>query len=69
MEDNADNIDFVKAAEFEKQLRHDVMAHVHTFAVAAPSASPIIHLGEIKIAILKNYFSHSIRKQAQHRAS
>ena len=27
------------------QVRHDVMAHVHTFGVACPSAAPIIHLG------------------------
>ena len=26
-------------------MRHDVMAHVHTFGVAAPVAAPIIHLG------------------------
>ena len=27
------------------QVRHDVMAHVHTFGVACPSAAAIIHLG------------------------
>ena len=27
------------------QVRHDVMAHVHTFGVACPLAAPIIHLG------------------------
>ncbi|MHC4330658.1 MAG: lyase family protein, partial [Planctomycetota bacterium] len=40
-----DDIDFRKAARYEKQFRHDVMAHVYTFADAAPKASPIIHLG------------------------
>jgi len=40
-----DDIDFKKAAKFEKQFRHDVMAHVYTFAAAAPKAAPIIHLG------------------------
>ena len=39
------SIDFDKAAEFERKLRHDVMAHVRTFAEAAPKAAPIIHLG------------------------
>jgi len=29
----------------EKKLRHDVMAHVHTFGTACPKAMPIIHLG------------------------
>lgn len=46
MEQNVDKIDFALAAENEKKLRHDVMAHVHTFAIAAPSAGPIIHLGK-----------------------
>lgn len=46
MELNIDNIDFALAAENEKKLRHDVMAHVHTFAIAAPKASAIIHLGK-----------------------
>ncbi|MHC4751500.1 MAG: adenylosuccinate lyase [Planctomycetota bacterium] len=40
-----DDIDFKKAARYEKQFRHDVMAHVYTFGDAAPKASPIIHLG------------------------
>ena len=40
-----DDIDFAKAARYEKQLRHDVMAHIRTFGDAAPKAAPIIHLG------------------------
>jgi len=40
-----DDIDFKKAARYEKQFRHDVMAHVYTFGDAAPKAAPIIHLG------------------------
>ena len=40
-----DDIDYDLAARKEKELRHDVMAHVHTFAVACPEAAPIIHLG------------------------
>jgi len=45
MRDNINNIDFQLAAEQERKVRHDVMAHVHTFGVAAPKAAPIIHLG------------------------
>ncbi len=45
MAKHIDNIDFKKAARYEKQFRHDVMAHVYTFADAAPKAAPIIHLG------------------------
>jgi adenylosuccinate lyase len=40
-----DDIDFKRAADYEKKFRHDVMAHIHTFAEAAPKAAPIIHLG------------------------
>ncbi|HLB74602.1 MAG TPA: adenylosuccinate lyase [Sedimentisphaerales bacterium] len=40
-----DDIDFNKAARFEKEFRHDVMAHVYAFGAAAPKAAPIIHLG------------------------
>jgi len=40
-----DDINFKKAAEYEKKVRHDVMAHIHTFAEATPKAAPIIHLG------------------------
>jgi len=45
MKRHLDNIDFSKAAKFEKKFRHDVMAHIHTFASVAPKAAPIIHLG------------------------
>jgi adenylosuccinate lyase len=40
-----DDIDFKKAARYEKKFRHDVMAHIHTFGEAAPKAAGIIHLG------------------------
>jgi adenylosuccinate lyase len=45
MAKHLDDIDFKKAARYEKQFRHDVMAHVYTFADAAPKAEAIIHLG------------------------
>src|SRR4030043_1157683 len=40
-----DDINFNKAAAYEKKVRHDVMAHIHTFADAAPKAAPINHPG------------------------
>ncbi len=45
MEAHLDDIDFEKAAQYEKELRHDVMAHVHTYGEVCPKAMPIIHLG------------------------
>ncbi len=45
MRAHIDDIDFEKAAQYEKKLRHDVMAHVHTYGEVCPKAMPIIHLG------------------------
>lgn len=45
LKSQAENIDFDKAAEYEKKFRHDVMAHVHAYGDVAPLAKPIIHLG------------------------
>ncbi len=39
------DIDYAVAAQKERELRHDVMAHIHTFGLACPKARPIIHLG------------------------
>ena len=39
------DIDFDAAAEHERRMRHDVMAHVHTFGDIAPKARGILHLG------------------------
>ena len=54
MEANVDNIDFARAADWEKRLRHDVMAHVHTFEEAAPAAKGIIHLGATSQYVVDN---------------
>lgn len=45
LELHVNDIDYTMAAEQEKKLRHDVMAHVHTYGAACPKAMPIIHLG------------------------
>ncbi len=39
------DINFEVAGEYEKKLRHDVMAHVHTYGDQAKTAKAIIHLG------------------------
>ncbi len=41
----ATNINFEVAAQKEKEIRHDVMAHVYAFGLQCPTAEPIIHLG------------------------
>ncbi|HBH13127.1 MAG: Adenylosuccinate lyase, partial [Clostridiales bacterium 38_11] len=45
LESNIYNIDFEMAAQKEKEFRHDVMAHVHTYGDQCPLARSIIHLG------------------------
>lgn len=45
MKSQINNIDYEKAKEYEASLRHDVMAHVHTYGDACPKAAGIIHLG------------------------
>lgn len=45
MRSNLDNIDFDIAAQKEKEIRHDVMAHVFEFGQKCPAAAGIIHLG------------------------
>ena len=39
------DIDYTAAAQREREVRHDVMAHIYTFGLACPKAKPIIHLG------------------------
>ena len=51
---HVDDIDFAAAATYERKLRHDVMAHVHTFGDACPSARPIIHWGATSCFVTDN---------------
>ncbi len=39
------DIDYEKAARYEKDLRHDVMAHLKAYCDLCPTAKPIVHLG------------------------
>ncbi len=54
LENNVHSIDFDLASSYEKKLCHDVMAHIHTFAEAAPSAKGIIHLGATSCYVTDN---------------
>jgi adenylosuccinate lyase len=49
-----DNIDLSRAAELERRLRHDVMAHVHHFGEVAPAARAVIHLGATSAYVTDN---------------
>ena len=54
MRDSLDDIDYTAAADWEKRLRHDVMAHVHTFEAVAPAAKGLIHLGATSQFVVDN---------------
>ena len=45
LEAHITDIDYDMAAQKETELRHDVMAHIHTYGAQCPEAMPIIHLG------------------------
>jgi len=49
-----DDIDFAAAAVHEKRLRHDVMAHLHTWGDVAPTARGILHLGATSMDVVDN---------------
>ncbi|MBT8359488.1 MAG: adenylosuccinate lyase [Deltaproteobacteria bacterium] len=45
MKQNIENIDYEVVRQKEKEIRHDVMAHVYEFGTKCPLAEGIIHLG------------------------
>jgi adenylosuccinate lyase len=45
MRDHFEPLDLDLAARYERDLRHDVMAHVHAWGDSCPKARPILHLG------------------------
>jgi adenylosuccinate lyase len=54
LERTIEEIDFTAAARHEKRLRHDVMAHLHTWGEIAPEARGILHLGATSADIVDN---------------
>lgn len=54
MEAEIQNIDYDCVAKREKEVRHDVMAHVYAFGQVAPKAAGIIHLGATSCYVTDN---------------
>ena len=48
------DIDYDLVRKREKEVRHDVMAHVYAYGIAAPSAAGIIHLGATSCYVTDN---------------
>jgi adenylosuccinate lyase len=51
---HVDDIDFNRAAHWERKLRHDVKAHIHTYAEVCPHAAGILHLGATSCYVTDN---------------
>ena len=54
LEAHVADIDYACAAAREKEVRHDVMAHVYAYGKAAPSAAGILHLGATSCYVTDN---------------
>jgi len=54
LEATLEQIDFDAAARYERDLRHDVMAHLHAWGDLAPEARGILHLGATSAFIVDN---------------
>ena len=54
LKEHSENIDFEKAAHYEKKFRHDVMAHIHAYGECCPLARDIIHLGATSCFVTDN---------------
>ncbi len=49
-----EDIDFAAAERYERQFRHDVMAHVHAYGDVCPAARPIVHWGATSCFVTDN---------------
>jgi adenylosuccinate lyase len=60
-----EDIDFERAARYERELRHDVMAHVYTYRDRCPGAGGILHLGATSAFVTDNTELILIRESLQ----
>ena len=54
LEAHITDIDYELEAKKEAELRHDVMAHIHTYGACCPGAAGIIHLGATSCYVTDN---------------
>ena len=53
---HAEDIDYAAAAAYEKKLRDDVMAHLHTYGDCCPTARGMIHVGATSFYVGDNTY-------------
>ena len=61
LEEHIADIDFACAAKREKEVRHDVMAHVYAYGKAAPSAARVVYEGCKEVRLVKDGADHQYR--------
>ncbi len=54
LSEHIDDIDYECVAKREKEVRHDVMAHVYAYGIVAPKSAGIIHLGATSCYVTDN---------------
>ena len=54
LEAHITDIDYDAAAQREREVRHDVMAHIYAYGKAAPSAAGVLHLGATSCYVTDN---------------
>ncbi|MCB0131136.1 MAG: adenylosuccinate lyase, partial [Caldilineaceae bacterium] len=57
-----DDIDIARATEIEREIRHDLMAEIRTFAEQCPVGGAIIHLGATSMDVLDNVDALRLRQ-------
>ena len=54
LREHVEHVDYEAAERYERELRHDVMAHVHAWGEVCPKARGIIHLGATSCYVTDN---------------
>ncbi len=62
MKENLEKFDYELIAQYEKNFKHDVMAHIHAFCDLCPKSAPIIHLGATSAYVVDNTDLIQIKK-------